>query len=188
MIEPGRLPCEDGIILVDGLHLLHINGCLFRLQPMPDFTPLRKGQAVTIPFRAQYYSVARSDILPNWYMAAPGLEPKVIACTAGESLNFVAPFDTANKWKRFDYKLSSTKKCRYDFYDPFTPEVRFERNDVKDGGKVEKLVVPTPVSMTVNEVALPLKFEGAQWTVGYDPSFKQEAEYLAGEVMRADLG
>ena len=39
----------------------------------------------------------------------------------------------------------------------------------------------------MNEVAPPLKFEGAQWTVGYDPAFKQEAEYLAGEVMSADF-
>ena len=185
MIEPGQLPRKDGIILADGFHLLHINGCLFRLQPMPDFRPLKRGQAVTIPFRGQFYSVARSDVLPNWYLAAQGLEPKVIASTAGESLDFVAPFDIARKWKRFDYTLSSSRKRRYDFYDPFTPEVRFERNAVKGHGEVMRLVIPTPVSVREDEAAPPpLKFEGVQWTVGYDPAFKQEAEYLAGKCSK----
>ncbi|XP_076469345.1 chitobiase-like [Babylonia areolata] len=182
MIEPHRLPCDDGILLSEGLHLLHINGCLFRMQPTPDFTPLSKGQAVTIPFKGQYYSVARSDILPNWYLSAEGLEPRIIECTAGESLDFVAPFDTASKWKRFDYILSKTRKRRYDFYDPFTPEARFERNATNDLGKVGKLVIPTPFSISVNEAVSPMKFDGAQWTVVYDPAFQQEAEYLAGEL------
>ncbi|KAL8603368.1 hypothetical protein ACOMHN_039731 [Nucella lapillus] len=182
MIAPQRLPSDDGILLTEGLHLLHINGCLFRLQPTPEFTPLKKGQAITIPFKGQYYSVARSDILPNWYLAAEDLQPRIIACTAGEGLDFVAPFDAASKWKRFDYILSKTKKRRYDTYDPFTPEARFERNVVEDLGKAGKLVIPTPVSVSVDEAAVAMKFIGAQWTVGYDPAFKQEAEYLAEKL------
>ncbi|KAK7102185.1 chitobiase-like isoform X1 [Littorina saxatilis] len=182
MIEPGRLPCDEGIKLADGLHLMHINGCLFRLHPTPDFKPLGQGQALTIPFHGQYYSVARCDILPNWFLAAPDLEPRVIACTAGESLDFVAPFDTASKWKRFDYTLSSSKKKRFDFYDPFTPEVRFKRNAVEDQGTCGKRVIPMPVSLTVSENEQPVKFEGPMWTVVYDASFKQEAQYLAERI------
>nr|KAG5708761.1 hypothetical protein BaRGS_031915 [Batillaria attramentaria] len=132
MIEPGRLPSEDGITLDCGLHLYHINGCLFRLRPTNSFRPLKKGDRLTIPFRGQYYSVARSDILPNWYLAAAGLTSKVLACTAGESLDFVRPFDRPAKWKRFDYILGTNRKRRYDFYDPFTPEVRFAKNGAKD--------------------------------------------------------
>jgi hypothetical protein len=54
MIEPGRLPNDEGIMFSHGLHLMHINGCLFRMKPTSDFNTLKPGEAVTIPFKAGY--------------------------------------------------------------------------------------------------------------------------------------
>lgn len=181
MIESGSVSSKNGILLPGGLHLQHINGWLFQLRPIAAFLPLKKGDSLNIPFRGQYYSVARTDILPNWYIVAPGLTPKVIACTAGESLDFVAPFDAPCKWKRFDY-VTESKKHRFDFYNPFLPHLRFEKNLVRDLHKPGKVIIPTPLKMTIHDSFQPLEFDSRKWNVCSDSLFKREAEYLAGDI------
>ena len=181
MIEPPRLPNENGILLTKGLHLQHINGCLFRMQPTKEFSPLEKGQTIYVSFRGQYYSVARCDVLPNWYLTAGELEPRIISCTAGEKMNFVAPFDTPAKWKRFDYVTKLTRKQRIDFHDPFTPEVRFARNLLAESGTGGQLVVPTPVVVRSSENAQTIEMRNGKWKVVYDDVLEEEARYLTGE-------
>jgi hexosaminidase len=138
---------------------------------------------IVLCFQGQYYSVARSDILPNWYLAADECEPRIIASTAGEGLTFVAPFDSPSKWKRFDYQLSSSRKQRYDFYDPFTPQKRFEKNamgEVKESSKV--MVTPTPLEVKVDDTVEGVGFTEGEWSISYDAAFKHEAQFLAGRI------
>ena len=58
-------------------------------------------------------------------------------------MTFVQPFDTPEKWKRFDY-LMDTGARRYDHYNPYNLQERFDRNKC---GEVKSLkpVIPTPV-------------------------------------------
>ncbi|XP_025106170.1 uncharacterized protein LOC112571424 isoform X3 [Pomacea canaliculata] len=183
MIEPEHLPCKGGVNLPGGLNLCHINGCLFQLKPTPLFLPVRKGESIIIPIKGQYYSVSRTDIFPNWYIAADGLTPKVIACTANETLDFVAAFDKPWKWKRFDY-IAANGKARYDFYDPYSPDIRFKKNDTEDLGKAGKLVLPTParICMTDSDSPKELQFDARKWLIYSDMLFQKEASYLAGKI------
>lgn len=64
-------------------------------------------------FQIDYYSVARTDTLPNWYITWPNLSPEVITSTQGNFLEFVTARTTVQQWKRFDF----------DEYNPWTPEV-----------------------------------------------------------------
>ena len=63
--------------------------------------------------------------MPNWYIAADGLQARTITSTAGEKLSFVGPFETYRKWKRFPS----------DLYNPYTTEKRLELGFVKDDSK-----------------------------------------------------
>jgi hexosaminidase len=75
-----------------------------------------------VRFLSENFSVARTDVFPNWYLVAPGLEPRTVVNTAGESLDWVGDFDSENKWKRYDYKITGAEA--HDRYDPFSPAVR----------------------------------------------------------------
>ena len=107
-------PDEQTITLKKfGVQFNHINGCLFCLEPLDNFKTLNEGESLDVLIKADYYSVARSDLMPNWYICNGDLNPKIIASTANENLDYVEPFDTPKAWKRFDYKLDNGTK-RYD--------------------------------------------------------------------------
>ena len=59
--------------------------------------------------------VARTDIMPNWYVTSPdGGDIRTIKHTEGETINHVGEFDTPEKWKRMEI----------DTFNPPTPEER----------------------------------------------------------------
>lgn len=181
MLEPDFLPHDDGVDLEHaGVNLSHLNGCIFKLCPLKSFTPLHEGESLTFQFNAQHYSASRSDILPNWYIHVEGLDPRIIKTTEGESLEFVGPFDTPKRYKRFDYTLPSGKR-RYDIYQPFTPEVRFFRYSEDKSDSVHmKDVIPTPVHYEVKSDRT-LTIKPKWWKIAAcEGQFLKEANYLSG--------
>lgn len=182
MIEPAQLPEKKFAILKEyGVKFSQISGCLFKLEPIDNFQTLNENDSLRIVFLAQYYSVAKTDVLPNWYMTFPNLRPHIITCTANEELSFVAQFENASQWKRYDYEMSDGKR-RYDVYDPFTPEVRFERNKSSYGSEGEKptpkRVIPTPLHLEVkDERSVDLK--DGNWVIHSHEALSNEAEFLA---------
>lgn len=173
---------DESVDLEDaGVCFSHLNGCIFKLCPVQSFAPLHEGESLTFKFSAHHYSASRSDILPNWYIHVDGLQPRVIKCTEGESLDFVGSFDTPKRYKRFDYVLASGKR-RYDIYQPFTSEVRFFRYPE---AKVEaghlKSVIPTPARFDIKsdrQVNVSQKL----WNICFcDGQFLREAKFLSGK-------
>lgn len=179
MVEPGSLPKHNHAELKkEGIRFSHVNGCLFTLEPMKNFTTLKKDESITIKFKCQYYCVARTDLLPNWYIVAVKLEPRIIKCTSDSGLSFVQPFDKPEKWKRFHYKQENGV-MRVDKYNPYTPEERFKRNEVEDLGKPGSLVLPTPAKATyLLEKAAALSVD--QFTIFSDKELENEALFLKG--------
>lgn len=95
----------------------HVDGTLHVLRPSTKFSGFQPNATVTLPFEASFFSVAKTDIFPNWYMVeevAGERDVGVIPSTAGESLDFVADFVSAKQWKR----------RQSDQFSPYTPEVR----------------------------------------------------------------
>ena len=177
MLEPGSLPGPDGCEMENyGIKFVHINGCLFKICPLKNFKTLKKGDSLEIKFRAQYFSVARSDLMPNWYFLYPKLKPCLIKSTVGEEMSFVQPFDTPAKWKRFDYVMDSGARI-YDRYNPYNLQERFERNK---SGEVKSLkpVIPTPVSVDMKDEMVVIK----DWEIVAGEELCNEAAYLAGRV------
>ncbi len=87
--------------------ITHINGDLHRLQPL---IPITANKTYSIPLRAAFWLLSYSDIMPNWYVSAKAVEPRVITSTrpqfAPESgleiWPFVAGLDDPKIIKRTD--------------------------------------------------------------------------------------
>ncbi|XP_055958409.1 beta-hexosaminidase isoform X2 [Patella vulgata] len=181
LVEPEFLPRDEGVVLDKyKVKLSHLQGCMFKLEPVRGFRVIRPGETRKIRFVSENFSVAKSDVIPNWYLSSNGLESRVLVSTTGESLDFVGEFDTPNKWKRYDWK--DEKSEGHDLYDPFTPRTRYAMNaDVEDKGRPGKLVIPTPVQIAV-DTSMTLNLETRDWQVVAPPVFLNEAEFLADKL------
>ncbi|XP_033746118.1 beta-hexosaminidase-like [Pecten maximus] len=168
MVEPLTLPDADQICMEKyGVKFCHINGCLFTLEPLKSFKTLKKNDSLEITFTAEYYSVARSDLMPNWYITCKDLIPRIIQSTQGEDLNYILPFDTPESWKRH----------KWDKYDPFSQEVRYEKNHVDDLGKAGSLVTPIPYRLTVVSDGT-LDLSKQSWCIVANQEVMEEAQFL----------
>ncbi|CAH1791531.1 unnamed protein product [Owenia fusiformis] len=150
----------------------HVNGCLFKLEPTTTFKNIAVGDSREISFIAGEWMVSRSDVMPNWYVAADGLEPRTIQSTVSEDLDFVSAFDSIEKWKRYES----------DKYDPYTPEKRFTINAVQDDiGAAQHLVLPTPVKVEVDATST-VSISTGDWAIVIKDNLHQEAKYLSEKL------
>lgn len=181
MIEPDHLPKSTSYdIPGSGMRFTHVNGCLFQLSPTKEFKTMKKGDSLVIKFKAQYFSVARSDLMPNWYLLYPGLKPVLIKSTVGEQLKYVEAFDTPESWKRFDYELENGS-MRFDHYNPYSLQERFDRQKCINMQPVHMAVIPTPLKCSINEEQRVILSNG-QWGIIADEDLKNEARYLSEKL------
>ena len=152
-----------------GLSVYHINGYLHKLAPNEKFKGFVRMEPMVVPFKAKHWIVSKTDVMPNWYVTSADSEPKVIVSTQGESLRFVAPFDTKNKWKRQPN----------DEFDPYKPEVRLEVNRADNWKMAPQRVLPTPAEQAYSGDQL-LKIDSNWVIVKEDDNVEKEANYLAG--------
>ena len=155
-----------------GIRFTHINGCLHKFETTTDFRDIAAGSSFTFEFVADYWSVARTDVMPRWYVTAEGLSPRVIKNTDDEELKFVGNFDTEEKWKRFVA----------DRYNPYTPKERYDKYYIAhDLESVQYKIIPTPVEMTLetdNHVIVE-----SDWKVFDQAGLESEAALLKGKHM-----
>ncbi|XP_076448694.1 uncharacterized protein LOC143285315 [Babylonia areolata] len=176
LLEPDHYPYPEGVVLPDqGVRFRHIQGGLFSMELDAGFEPIPSGGTKIIRFLSENYSVARTDVLPNWYLAKPGLEPRTVVNTAGEKLDWVEDFARVNQWKRYDYKTEDAEG--HDRYDPYTAAARYRVNEVEDLGRVGKHVLPSPVDMSVREDRH-LNLLTKDWVIFSPPAFRSQAVML----------
>jgi len=151
-----------------GIKFTHINGCLHKFETTSDFKDKAAGDSFKFKFMADHWSVARTDVMPRWYLSAEGSTPRVIKNTDDEELSFVGKFDTKAKWKRFEN----------DEYDPYTPEKRYGADFTLDLESAPNDVIPTPVEMdSDNNSGVTITSE---WTVYVQAGLENEAAPLKG--------
>ncbi|XP_012942012.1 uncharacterized protein LOC101851597 [Aplysia californica] len=193
MIEPdllgirgnkgAELPGQD-------VRVTHVQGSLFYFEPTQNFAALPPGGMRKIKFKVRYWSVARTDSMPNWYLVvtSPQLQPVLITSTSGERLEFVSGRTSPQQWKRFNY----------DRYNPWSTQERYDRFFIPSYvGNSDLRVIPKPLKLTVPSGSNPssVGFD-ANWNIHYaDPQLKPEADYLgenigvgAGRRLAADPG
>ena len=143
MWEPDVLKNTPGAVarLGDtGLRVEHVTGCLHRITADVTFRGFIHDMTLLVPFHTSDWQAAKSDVSPNWYVTSRGATPRTLFYTAGESLAFVDDFTTEEQWKRREY----------DHYKPYKPQDRYKmRKSVKDTGRAELPVIPTPYSYDV---------------------------------------
>lgn len=146
----GIVPSGDS-----NLKMTHIVGCLYKFEPLNRFRPLRQGKTIKIQFKITEFLRARSDLAPNWYVAAEGLKPRTIANTAGEDLNFVFTFQ----------KLT---------WDPFKAKV------IPDLGYAPYPVIPTPKRVVFADQDRKVIIEPDMWYVYGQKGLENEVNFVAG--------
>ena len=147
---------SEGYVLPNetSIKLTHFNGCAYKLEPTKDFKAILPGD----PLRFMVHigsTLARTDLGPRWYVAAEGLQPRVISNTAGETLDFVFLSKRKRFWDRFGYK------------------------DVTDLGKATLLVIPTPLEIMGLDESKKIHI-GSEWVVFGELGLENEAMFLAG--------
>ncbi|XP_068705154.1 beta-hexosaminidase-like [Montipora foliosa] len=155
-----------------GIKVTHINGCQHKFEPIASFSGLTGSQSLVVEFDGENWDVARTDVMPNWYIAAEGLQARTITSTVGETLSFVGPFNAPNKWKRITG----------DKYNPYTPEMRFFLNDITDLKKPGQLIVPNPSEIIGLDETRKVNLGTGDWAIVSSAGLKKEANFLAGKL------
>ncbi|CAG2208070.1 HEXA_B [Mytilus edulis] len=117
------------------LKVMHENGCLYSMTPTTGFKELPQNGTREITFYAANWAVSKTDIPPNWYISADGLNARVIDSTKE---GFVGEFTSAKQWKR----------KKEDKYDPYSPMSRYQRYKTTNTNVQMKMVIPTPKEIT----------------------------------------
>ena len=169
LIEPATIRPDGAELGSSGFKAFHINGCQHKIVPSVGFTEIQPGESVTIAFHAQYWQVAITDVMPNWYVVTSGATPAVIKSTAGESLDFVTPLT----------KPEQVTRVPGDLYKPWTPEDRFDLNaNITNVTTPDIEVVPTPLEVAI-DASRRVTFN-SQWVVVQTRGLAEEANVLVG--------
>lgn len=144
------------------LKMTHINGCLYKFEPLDQFRPLLEGKYIKIQFKITEVLRARSDLAPNWYVASEGLKPRTIVNTAGEDLSFVFASQKP-KW------------------DPFKAKI------IPDLGYAPYAVIPTPKTVVIADQAEKVIIEPDKWYVYGQKGLENEVKFLAGICLQFRL-
>jgi hexosaminidase len=128
----------------------HLTGDLYKLTPTAKFSGFQANEAVRVPLIGEYWQLFETDVMPGWYLAADGVEPRVIASMDTEDVSsFVAPI-TGDNWKRTldDKNILMTSQTRY---------VANQNTKVLSADAVRGHIIPTPLQQTLRQGSATLK-------------------------------
>jgi hexosaminidase len=170
LIQPDDFPYADGFLLKDcNMKVHHVGGSLFKLTPERQFS-LKSLDNAVCTIVAKYWQSARTDCMPNWYVAAAGMEAKNIVSTQNKGLTFVGPFTKREQYIRYPE----------DEWRPYTPEARYDINKVMTVSRSPaKRIIPTPVEMNLQTSTVTVD---STWKVVNSTEYFKEIQQIAGEL------
>jgi len=135
----------------DDFSVKHLNGDLHLISLKDTFSGFSAGEQKTLNFRAMFWSLSESDVMPNYIVSAPGLEAKVIESTKPfidkdtglEVLPHVQAFTNENT----QFKRTAADNTKW-----LTSEDLYNRNAVlvEDKIAVFQAIIPTPKSVEID--------------------------------------
>lgn len=172
LVEPEYYPYSSGFhILSCGLRVFHINGNLYRFQPIGNAFPEMGGNSVVkCNIKIGHYQMSKTDSMPRWFFTADNIQPKVIENTNDESLSFVSEF-------KYPYQYQSS---RYRHSKPFTPQDRYRMYKRPSVTVPQMSIVPTPL-LVKTESSFKMDFEPQHFSIVQSPVFQNEIQYLSGK-------
>lgn len=150
--------------------LSHIEGDLYRLSPSAGFTSFGAGEKKTISLTVEGCVISESQLLPRYYWAAAGLEPRVAQNTDSEDLSsFVAPFTTPEQLKcgAGDVSVLATGVTRF---------LENASRGALNAEHVVREVIPSPVRVVERDEWLDISRGLSLQTAGLAPATVAELE------------
>lgn len=129
----------------------HLNGDLHIISLQDNFSGFVAAETKTLKFLAMFWSLAESDVMPNYIVSAPGLEARVVQSTVPyidkDSGLEVLPHVEAFTDVTTQFKRSADDKTQW-----LTSKALYQRNSalVKDELAVIQAIVPTPKSVKID--------------------------------------
>ncbi|KGJ90440.1 family 20 glycosylhydrolase [Colwellia psychrerythraea] len=135
----------------DDFTVKHLNGDLHQISLKDNFSGFAANEKKTLNFRAMFWSLAESDVMPNYIVSAPRLEARVIESTVPfidkdtglEILPHVETFTDSNA----QFKRTASDKTQW-----LTSAKLYQRNSVlvQDKLAVIQAIIPTPKSVNID--------------------------------------
>ena len=79
----------------------HVTGDLWRMTPTSCFAGFDSGEAVVVPLLVEFWQLFETDVMPRWYVAAPGADtPRALRSMDTEDPRDYCAAITGSNWKR----------------------------------------------------------------------------------------
>lgn len=162
----------------------HVNGDLHFIEPTAGFTGFAAGVPKVIAVVGDAWQVSEFDPMPDFYVVAEGLEPRVVASTrpavAETGLEYLPFVESFTRIEQFHGHPQDRNVWA-------TAEVLFDRNsdvsNATDG--VDTAIVPTPAEVVVAEPAVGLDLAPG---IAVDAEGVERAEIAAALARLEALG
>ncbi|MGL6121427.1 MAG: family 20 glycosylhydrolase, partial [Shewanella sp.] len=135
----------------DEFTLTHVKGDLYRIAPTAAFAGFNKGEKKTLRFRGEWWQLAETDAMPNYYLVAEQLAPVLIASTQvvqdSETRLEVRPYVEAYTDMVKQYRRTETDKL------PPADATQLFRNNLAVSENAElatNAIIPTPQKVQVH--------------------------------------
>jgi len=156
----------------DQFTITHVNGDLHKIEPTAAFTGWPAGQAIEIPFKAEYWLISETDVMPRFYVVADGAQPALIKSTDVTDMSaIVTPLTELKVMQRTpgDKSVFATAESR------FTDNVANNGTTPDLGADaVAAEVIPAPLSLVT-----------AAGTLDLAPGIALDASALGDDVVVA---
>lgn len=135
----------------DDFSVKHQNGDLHIIELQDGFSGFSQGETKRLNFRAMFWSLAESDVMPNYIVSAQGLEARVVESTVPfidkETGLEVLPHVETYTDVTTQFKRSALDKTQW-----LTSEALYKRNSVlvKDKLAVKQSIIPTPKTVKID--------------------------------------
>jgi hexosaminidase len=129
----------------------HLNGDLHLISLQDKYAGFTQGETKTLLFRAQFWALAESDIMPNFIVSAPGLEPLVIESTK-PYIDQETGLEVLPHVESFTDEATQFKRSANDSTEWLTSTKLYQRNAVLVDDKLSALqaIIPTPKFINID--------------------------------------
>ena len=140
------------------LTITHVKGDLHRITPTAAFKGFVKGEKKQLTFRGEPWQLAETDAMPNYYLAAKGLEPVIIASTQvgkdAETGLETRPYVEGFTNFKTQYQRTETDKLA-----PADAAQLFKANQSvsEDAALAVDTIIPTPQKVKIHSTDTPVK-------------------------------